>query len=31
MERNYPWYIFGDEDVVIVNTIFLNGKWVTYS
>ena len=31
MERNYPWYRFGGEDVVIVNIIFSNGKWVTYS
>lgn len=31
VERNYPWYRFNGEDVVIVNIILLNGKWVTYS
>ena len=30
VERNYPWYRFNGEDVVIVNIIFENGKWVTY-
>lgn len=31
MERNYPWYTFGGEDVVIANITFSNGKWVTDS
>lgn len=31
VERNYPWYRFNGEDVVIVNIILLNGKRVTYS
>ena len=30
MERNYPWYKFNGEDVVIVSIIFSNGKWVPY-
>ena len=30
VERNYPWYRFNGEDVVIVNIIHLNGKWVPY-
>lgn len=28
--RNYPWYRFGGEDVVIVNITFSKGKRVTY-
>ena len=28
--RNYPWYRFGGEDVVIVNITFSEGKRVTY-
>ena len=30
VERNYPWYRFNGEDVVIVNICFENGKWVAY-
>ena len=30
MERNYPWYRFNGEDVVIVNIILSNGKWIPY-
>ena len=30
VERNYPWYKFNGEDVVIVNIIRSNGKWVPY-
>ena len=30
MKRNYPWYKFNGEDVVIVNIIFSNGKRVAY-
>ena len=30
VERNYPWYRFNGEDVVIVNICFEYGKWVTY-
>ena len=30
MERNYPWYKFNGEDVVIVNITSSNGKRVAY-
>ena len=30
VKRNYPWYKFNGEDVVIVNICFENGKRVTY-
>lgn len=30
VERNYPWYKFNGEDVVIVNIIFSNGTRVAY-
>ena len=28
--RNYPWYKFNGEDVIIVNITSSNGKWVAY-
>ena len=30
VKRNYPWYIFNGEDVVIVNITSSNGKRVAY-